>query len=67
MKLLLDTHLLLWAAGQPERLSKEARKLLRSPENELYLIFARGAVSSATMIRRQFLKFRSQDGNASTT
>jgi PIN domain nuclease of toxin-antitoxin system len=36
MKLLLDTHLLLWAAGQPERLSKEARKLLRSPENELF-------------------------------
>lgn len=36
MKLLLDTHLLLWAAGEPERLSKEARALLSAPENELF-------------------------------
>jgi PIN domain nuclease of toxin-antitoxin system len=35
MKLLLDTHLLLWAAGEPERLSPAARKLLNNPENEL--------------------------------
>ncbi len=35
MKLLLDTQLLLWAAGQPERLSAAARKQLRSPRNEL--------------------------------
>ena len=35
MKLLLDTHLLLWAAGQPERLSPKARELLESPDNEL--------------------------------
>jgi PIN domain nuclease of toxin-antitoxin system len=35
MKFLLDTHLLLWAAGQPERLSKKARKLFADPENEL--------------------------------
>ena len=35
MKLLLDTQLLLWAAGQPERLSKAARKLLEDPANEL--------------------------------
>ena len=35
MKLLLDTQLLLWAAGQPKRLSKAASKLLQSPENEL--------------------------------
>lgn len=35
MKLLLDTQLLLWAAGQPERLSKLARKLLNDPQNEL--------------------------------
>jgi PIN domain nuclease of toxin-antitoxin system len=36
MKLLLDTHLLLWAAGQPERLSKEARDLIDSSDNELF-------------------------------
>ena len=35
MKLLLDTHLLLWAAGEPQRLSREARTLLDSPDNEL--------------------------------
>jgi PIN domain nuclease of toxin-antitoxin system len=35
VKLLLDTQLLLWAAGQPERLSKAARKLLEDPRNEL--------------------------------
>lgn len=35
MKLLLDTHLLLWAAGDPERLSKQARQLINNPENEL--------------------------------
>jgi PIN domain nuclease of toxin-antitoxin system len=35
VKLLLDTHLLLWAAGQPERLSAAARTLLDDPANEL--------------------------------
>jgi PIN domain nuclease of toxin-antitoxin system len=35
MKLLLDTHLLLWAAGEPERLSTKARTLIDNPDNEL--------------------------------
>lgn len=35
MILLLDTHLLLWAAGHAERLSNEARQLLDDPQNEL--------------------------------
>ncbi|MHB1607485.1 type II toxin-antitoxin system VapC family toxin [Acidiferrobacter thiooxydans] len=35
MKLLLDTHLLLWAAGQPEQLSVTARTLLADPQNSL--------------------------------
>ena len=35
MKLLLDTHLLLWAAGTPERLGAEARELLTDPANDL--------------------------------
>jgi len=35
MKLLLDTRLLLWAAGEPKRLSKQARILIDSPDNEL--------------------------------
>ena len=35
MKLLLDTHLLLWAATQPQRLSAEALALFNNPDNEL--------------------------------
>jgi PIN domain nuclease of toxin-antitoxin system len=35
LKLLFDTHLLLWAAGQPEQLPAQARSLLTNPENEL--------------------------------
>ncbi len=35
MKLLLDTHLLLWVAGQPDRLCPEARKFIDNPANEL--------------------------------
>jgi len=32
---LLDTHLLLWAAGQPDRLPATAGSLIDNPENEL--------------------------------
>ncbi|MGB8115414.1 MAG: hypothetical protein WCF22_16650 [Candidatus Sulfotelmatobacter sp.] len=35
MKLLLDTHLLLWAAGQPNRLTPVAQKLIDTPANDL--------------------------------
>jgi PIN domain nuclease of toxin-antitoxin system len=35
MKLLLDTHLLLWAAGEHRRLPKQARTLINDPDNEL--------------------------------
>jgi PIN domain nuclease of toxin-antitoxin system len=34
--LLVDTHLLLWAAGQPERLSRKARRLLEDPSSQLW-------------------------------
>ena len=40
MKLLLDTHVVLWAAGQPEKLSKSARTLLTTPENDLFFSVA---------------------------
>lgn len=36
MKWLLDTHLLLWAAGTPDRLSPEALALIESPESDLF-------------------------------
>lgn len=35
MKLLLDTQLLLWAAGQPERLPLGARRMLEDARNQL--------------------------------
>ncbi len=35
MSLLLDTHLLLWTAGDPGRLSSEAQDLLGNPNTEL--------------------------------
>jgi PIN domain nuclease of toxin-antitoxin system len=35
VKLLLDTQLLLWAAGQPERLPLAARGLISDAENQL--------------------------------
>jgi PIN domain nuclease of toxin-antitoxin system len=36
MKLLLDTHIVLWAAGQPDRLPSTARGMLEDPQNELF-------------------------------
>ena len=40
MKLLLDTHLLLWAAQGFESLSPEAQTLMSAPENELFFSVA---------------------------
>ncbi len=36
MKFLLDTHLLLWIAGDTKRLSAKARKLITEPTSELF-------------------------------
>ena len=36
MRLLLDTHLLLWAAASSKRLSPEAREILEDGTNEAY-------------------------------
>lgn len=35
MKLLLDTHLLLWAAGEPDKLSARAKALMEDQHNVL--------------------------------
>ena len=35
MRLLLDTHLLLWAAGEPRKLSRKARALIGDEANVL--------------------------------
>ena len=42
MKLLLDTHVVMWAVDEPEKLSDTARQLLEDTTNELLL-------SAATM------------------
>jgi PIN domain nuclease of toxin-antitoxin system len=47
VKLLLDTQILLWAAGQPERLSKAARELLEDPRSEL--IFSAASLWEVTI------------------
>lgn len=47
MKLLLDTHLLLWAASQPKRLSKSARTLIEDTANEL--LFSAASLWEATI------------------
>ncbi|NML74560.1 type II toxin-antitoxin system VapC family toxin [Rhizobium sp. S-51] len=36
MKLLLDTHVLLWAAAEPDRLKEPVREMLSDPDNELF-------------------------------
>ena len=36
MTLLIDTHLLLWAAGEPQKLPKKARRLLDDPDSHLW-------------------------------
>jgi PIN domain nuclease of toxin-antitoxin system len=35
MRLLLDTHILLWGAVEPERLPRSASSLIESPDNEI--------------------------------
>jgi len=35
MRMLVDTHLLLWAAASSRRLPQEARRLMQDPENEV--------------------------------
>lgn len=50
MKLLLDTHLLLWAAGEPRRLSKLARRLIDNPDNEL--LFSAASLWEVAIKRR---------------
>jgi PIN domain nuclease of toxin-antitoxin system len=49
VKLLLDTQLVLWAAGQPEKLSAEARSLLEAADNEL--LFSAASIWEITIKR----------------
>lgn len=40
MRILLDTHVFVWAIGRSDRLSSRARGLLLDPANDLYLSVA---------------------------
>jgi PIN domain nuclease of toxin-antitoxin system len=37
MKLLLDTHILLWSLLEPEKLGKHTAEILEDPDNEIWL------------------------------
>ncbi|MBV8847364.1 MAG: type II toxin-antitoxin system VapC family toxin [Bryobacterales bacterium] len=37
MRLLLDTHIWIWALLRPDKISREVRRQLDNPRNELYL------------------------------
>jgi PIN domain nuclease of toxin-antitoxin system len=41
VRLLLDTHLLLWAAASSKRLPREARELMEDDSNDVYYSAAR--------------------------
>ncbi|MDD2605824.1 MAG: hypothetical protein RBR20_10980 [Desulfobacterales bacterium] len=53
MKLLLGTHILLWAAGCPEKLSPSARSLLTASENALFfsrLLLAQAGAEGMSLV-----------------
>ncbi len=50
MRVLLDTHIFLWAVLEPERLPDAIRALIESPENEL-VVSAASAWEIATKFR----------------
>ena len=37
MRLLLDTHIWIWALQRPERISRPVRRQIENPKNEVYL------------------------------
>jgi len=37
MRLLLDTHALIWALGEPSKLSPGSRRLIEDPSNEIFV------------------------------
>ncbi len=40
MKLLLDTHLLIWSSWTPQKVSPAGRNLINNPDNELFFSVA---------------------------
>ena len=50
MRLLLDTHVLLWAIAEPARLSRRARRLLEDEANDL--LFSAASIWEIQLKRR---------------
>ena len=40
MKILLDTHILLWAISDPDKLSAEHREIIENPDNVIFISIA---------------------------
>jgi PIN domain nuclease of toxin-antitoxin system len=57
MRLLLDTHALLWLAHEPDALSATARDAIIDPDNEVY-VSAVSAIEIATKFRKGALEYR---------
>jgi PIN domain nuclease of toxin-antitoxin system len=54
VRLLLDTHLLLWAVASSERLSPEARALIEDPRNDVqYSAASVWEIAIKSMLRRK--------------
>ncbi|APS51698.1 hypothetical protein AVI51_13145 [Piscirickettsia salmonis] len=61
MKYILDTHVLLWAAGNSSRLSVEAKFLLSEKDNELFFSAAslwEIAIKNRALLRKVIVSFR---------
>lgn len=50
MKYLLDTHILLWAAGEPEKLPPQMRAYIEDVKNEMY--FSTASIWEITIKRK---------------
>ena len=62
MRLLLDTHLLLWALATPERLDAATRAALEDPENEvLFSAASIWEIAIKSSLGRPDFVFRPQD------
>lgn len=60
MKLLLDTHILMWVAGNSDRLTSRARRLLDDRENEL--IFSAASLWEVALKRLNKADFGADPG-----
>lgn len=59
MNYLLDTHAFLWSLGAPEKLGREARRILENPETMVFV----SAVSAVEIaIKRTLGKLAAPDG-----